>query len=731
MQTPASVEWSSDLLYIDGEQPAATALKKILSSTAHWVVIRRRGTPYLYAFTPDEVRARLGRLAPRTDLDANDLAAVLDLHEHHQSTVLADRLAPPAIDVSWRPDRSQDLPSVWRYVLRSQPGGLPTAVGGAGVEPRQATHRSSKLPQEYQWLRPFGPLPRGVAQPALAESPAESEPSLPADEGSTPVRYPAIEPDAPPAPGRPIALTVDLLQHPDAATASGALRLAALPADWTALPLAVNLICSGIDFDDGGAGTVTIRRNRASLPARITGRVRGALLPGALLDVKAIFYAGNRFCGDALRQLTVVPAPPAQTAPSPPATPPPGNRQETPQGPAAAGPGTLATVGTVGTVGMVAVEYAAQEPDLTVYISLQDPSSPGQLRWQLRTTRFDGLPPRLDGYADLGRDTAAEAAALFAQFAALERGKHMDRINGFGGQLWNRTPAVFRDAYWAIWDHYRRPLTIQFLTAEPHLPWELVRPTRGDESETHPPLARMHSVARWLLRYDGWMPNQLPGGGLFTIAPHYPSAARGLQRAEAESAGLVTQFGATRVAGTTAAVRALLENSSPGQPVAVLHFAGHGSFAASTADNSTIDLEDGVLAVSEVARTEVRLGKACRTLVFFNACEVGATGSALGTVGGWADAFLGRQFGGFIAPLWAVDDQDAATVSSDLMAGILTRREPVGAVLSAIRDKYGDVSPTFYSYLYFGDVTARLAPPPAAAPADTAPAAGTSAATRP
>ena len=112
--------------------------------------------------------------------------------------------------------------------------------------------------------------------------------------------------------------------------------------------------------------------------------------------------------------------------------------------------------------------------------------------------------------------------------------------------------------------------------------------------------------------------------------------------------------------------------------------------------------------VDEVARREVTLGERDGTLVFFNACEVGATGNALGSVGGWADAFLSRRFRAFIAPLWAIDEEDAAQVTQELMRRIVTDRAPVGAALRDLRAKYGDVSPTFYSYLLYGDVTARL-----------------------
>jgi len=95
-------------------------------------------------------------------------------------------------------------------------------------------------------------------------------------------------------------------------------------------------------------------------------------------------------------------------------------------------------------------------------------------------------------------------------------------------------------------------------------------------------------------------------------------------------------------------------------------------------------------------------------VVFLNACEVGATGSVLGNVGGWAGAFLGRRFGAFIAPLWAIDEEDAQQVTEELMRAIVTQRQPMGEALRDLRAAHGDVSPTFYSYLLYGDVTARV-----------------------
>jgi hypothetical protein len=81
--------------------------------------------------------------------------------------------------------------------------------------------------------------------------------------------------------------------------------------------------------------------------------------------------------------------------------------------------------------------------------------------------------------------------------------------------------------------------------------------------------------------------------------------------------------------------------------------------------------------------------------VFFNACEVGATGSVFGEVGGWADAFLERRFGGFIAPLWAVEEEDSAQVAAELLDQHLcasrTNRRSAACDSQQVRGQVADV----------------------------------------
>lgn len=713
------VGWSETLLVVDGMTPLEAAVPQIKSAEG-WVVIRR-GSSLFYAFRREELENELSMRGALVDpaVKRTPIAHVLDLHEDQQSTSVSDRMSVAPIDRSWRPSASAASVDRWVDV---GPDGVPRAVGS--MEQAGGTRRISRgmrpgpaaasPPPPAPPPPPPAPAPEaagaeppedaidfGVAAAAPTSAPAPPRPPRPPsrgftrakppeptavppleDEGTSPVRNPSIEIDQPLAPGRDVALMVDLLREVVTHTQGGPVSVGQLAADWESLDLTVHVQCPALDFPKGSQGTVTIKRNAASTPALFNARVRADA--AGSVPVMATFLLGTRFCGSAMRMFDVGAATTSSVAP----------------------PAAVAAAASVGTV---VVEPSAPAPDLTVHISKIDKNTPSRLRWLLVTERFDGLPPRLEEDIELDSDPSAQASALFKEFAVLERGKHIQRIDGFGSRLWTMAPEVFRKVYWALWDRHRRPLTIQFISDEPHMPWELMRPAREDDSEIHPPLALKHSVARWIKRWDGYMRNRLPAGRLCTIAPKYASASRALKRAQNESDALVSAFSARRESGTRAAVLTLLETAPPPEPLAVLHFAGHGKFAPEAATHSSIKLEDGDLSASEVERPEVRLGRACRTLVFFNACEVGAAGAVFGEVGGWADAFLGRQFGGFIAPLWSVDDEDAGVVAAELLKRILTHGEPIGAALRAVREAHGATSPTFYSYLYYGDVTARIA----------------------
>jgi len=209
------------------------------------------------------------------------------------------------------------------------------------------------------------------------------------------------------------------------------------------------------------------------------------------------------------------------------------------------------------------------------------------------------------------------------------------------------------------------------------------------------------------------MPPKLPQGTIVTIAPDYSRRRiNGMQvpplpKAAKESEMLVDEFDAKSLTGGAKEVMQLLEGRLD-HPVAILHFAGHGEFGTETAATSQIFLSDEDICVLEIRNEEIKLGRKYGTLVVFNACQVGATGSVLGSIGGWAEVFLRGGFSGFIGPLWSVNDDDACTVMREFFDEVVHRKHPAAQALQWIRKTYGHQSPTFLSYLYYGDVMARI-----------------------
>lgn len=686
------IGWSSSLLVLDAAKAALPQIRQVDSASARWIVIvAAAARPRVYVLSRDEFFRRLrATTVPYSPRSKASLHAVFALDGLRPSTLVPspsptyyegssigrgphvrlESIGPRPVKlrgISWAGPASVLAVGDWPLVAKkatTRPTAPPT-TRGAPPTTRGAPATGAKPPAPG--------VPR-MAPPPSAPEPTGTGPHDVTDEGASPMRFPSIEPQERVQAGAPVTLVVDLL-HEESTSTVGGTMFPEQAKDWTHFDVDVLLQSPDIDFDAGGCATIQVRRNADSRAARLTGHVRPGLPPGHAIDVKARFMLGTRFCGSAARRLLLD----ASAVPVEPA------------------PDAMATL---------QLDTGARPPDLTVYIALFEQDKPGRLHWRMVLQRFATCPPKLDGVVDLGQKPELEASQLFKQFAKLERGAHREAIEGFGEELWRKSPPEFQAVYWALCDELRRPLTIQFVSDDPHLPWELMNPYR--DGEQHGPIAHRHAVARWIARFAGYMRNRLPSGRLVAVAPRYASASTQLSLAEAAAQGLVDKLGAQRLAGTRGDLLALLENPSP-EPVALLFFTGHGAFAADATGASLIKLEDGgELSALEVGRQKVRLGERDGTVVFLNACEVGATGSVLGNVGGWASAFLGRRFGAFIAPLWAIDEEDAQQVTQELMRAIVTQRQPMGEALRDLRAAHGAVSPTFYSYLLYGDVTARV-----------------------
>ena len=714
MNAAAPITWSRDFGMFHARRSVAE-LKAVLDQAPQQFVVLMRNDDLFYVYRRAELAAGLAGKDPEASVEQ-----AMGMHEGDRSQPM-DPTASPGPSRSGEPGAA---PSVRRYVHLG-PGGMPVAVGepssqtvpapqpGADTPPptRGRTRggglgglggfRTSKpqtgadVPATRGRTRGGGagappPMPASEGAPGPAGETASGGTGGAAvpDEGTDIARYPSIAPSGTPKEGESFSITVDLLlEQTDVKTTGGKVTFSKLPADWGEIPIHVQLMSTALDCSPAGGGTIYVRRNGPSLPCTFScNLIKGVDAKGPI-EVIATFMHDGRFCGLARRTI----GPEGDTAADP-GRPVAGAADRTPAS---------------GTQGRVSIEMEVPSPDLTVKIFHPEYSAAGCFSWIVTPrVRFDGLPGRLDGSIQLESSAQEYARELFARFSELTPGDHMGEFEGVGETLWERTPAFFRETYWAARDQFGRGFSIQFISDDPWIPWELMRPVRKGEAANL--LVVDHPVARWIAHYDGDLRNKLPGGRIVTVAPKYRSVADQLPSAQDESKHLVDRFSALRVDGTRSDVRRVLSDGLTNEAVAVIHFAGHGQYGLKFADASRIVLEDGDLSVNEVGNASVKLGEKDRTLVVFNACEVGAVGSVLSMVGGWAEAFTRRKFSGFLAPLWPVDDDAAVTVISELLDAVWTGKQPVGDSLRAIREKHGNKSPTFLSYLFYGDVTARV-----------------------
>ncbi|QRN95667.1 CHAT domain-containing protein [Archangium violaceum] len=550
-------------------------------------------------------------------------------------------------------------------------------------------------------------------QRAKPQAPSTPEPQA-RDEEHTITRHPSVKPVGPARPGQRLSLTVDLLRDAlDVNTESSGITLSGLDSNWSELSIKVRLLCSELKFEPGGdTGEVRVRRNQDSLSATFNATVREGA--SGELVVVATFEYGGRFCGAARRRIPIESAGTGEPGPS---SSEPSSARGGPSGatPVSASPGEASASAGAQEGGTFSLELDAQKPTLTVQIHRLDRGNPRRLYWMLQVgVECEGLPSRLSGDLDLGSDPAEFFQSVATTARELRSGKHFSWFLGMGEQLYDRTPQAFRQTFRALREAYGPGFPIQFITDDPHIPWELMVPS-ADVPDAGL-LCMEHPVARWLLDYQTSLTARLPKGDIVTIAPDYdghPELAP-LPEAQEESRQLVRRFDAQRVTGCFKPVMELMEGTYLKKPVGLLHFAGHGKYSGKGASPSRIYLEDGELETLQVRNSRVKLGQKFRPLVLFNACEVGAANDVLGGMGGWAEAFVSRSFSGFIAPLWPVQDAHARHAVEQLVSDLKESHLTVGEALQRLRQSQAETSPTYLSYVYVGDVMARFAPAVAA-----------------
>jgi hypothetical protein len=675
---PQQIEWSRSFTVVDATD--VPAVRAAIDQAAARYVVLRRPPGHLYAFRPSEVPQEwleLETLSPGP-LDAHASSEVRFGNEL-EGALPPPAAAPPGERAVWVSDRGEPLAigAEARRHLGMERSPAPETVAVRGAPSREA------------------PRTAPVARP-----------------GSTSVtRHPSIDLAGEVRPKATVELTVDLLLQRDDETETTGLTLH-VPADWTELPVRVLLSAPDLVFaPDTNEGVVTIRSGQRSIPWKTRAQVADDLGGREKLIVRAAFTFDGRPCGSAKRGFPVAGAP-SLTTPAPQAVP------ETPP-PSAPRPETSPVplvppldAPTHHTAGRASLRRGGPAPKLTIRILRIDDSS-GTFQWHVDVPDdargLPGLPKRLGDFVKLGTDAPSFVAALFENFELLPPGGHMAFFQGIGDDLWARTPPCFKDAYGALVGRYGPEFPIQIVSDDPYIPWELMRPSRtGERAEF---LGVKHPVGRWFCDYEGALRASIPRGKVFTVAPNYVRRPelKALPWAQAESAAIVKALGteARPEPGLKDGVLALLADDSRAD-IGLLHFAGHGSCAVQDTKFAVLYLQDRDLGVYELRRLETKLGEHRHPLVFLNACQVARSGLNLGVVGGFAEALMHREFGGLVAPLWAVYDDQASRVTSEFVTMVMNDGTDFATALRAVRRAHGAESPTFLSYVYYGDVMARF-----------------------
>ncbi len=258
-----------------------------------------------------------------------------------------------------------------------------------------------------------------------------------------------------------------------------------------------------------------------------------------------------------------------------------------------------------------------------------------------------------------------------------------------------------------------RVVTLEIVSDEPWIPWELVKPYDADDTGWEDDfLCLQYDFSRWVS--DGQAPAaEIVVESLACVAPE----DSGLSFAQSEKeivCSLARQFNLTDhtpARASRADVEALLEGNTP---VHLWHFACHGNFDAQAPGNSPLILaENQRLRPNDLAGPQVkRRLSADRPLVFLNACRVGQSGLSLTGLGGWAARLVNEcRVGALIAPLWSVNDM----VACEFARAFYEATQKPGMTLAAalrqarrqIKEAHPD-DPTWLAYSLYAHPNARL-----------------------
>ena len=381
------------------------------------------------------------------------------------------------------------------------------------------------------------------------------------------------------------------------------------------------------------------------------------------------------------------------------------------------------------------ISYRPDEPRVHLTVTLSETAEGKRLLWEVVSPYLaaDDFPEGEYYSRNLGAEEfVKEYLAPFGMPGDWPE-DHMDQ-SGFLKELsinilYNNLLTLRHSAPTQFWQFYTLALerhralggtsedfTILFMTADTHVPWELMPVSENVSGDRMPPfLGTAHRVGRWLWEVGVPTPDaKLDLHGFTVAAPTYSKDPLLQAQNEKEFIAKHPRYRPQVLPDDANEFIAFMKTGQPSNGTGILHFAGHGDCCTDRMRRNWLVLTNRqALYDINSASTDLgnRLGKLRPTLAFFNACNVGrAAPGPLGSNGGWGRALLNQQYKGYIGPLWSVFDEHAHDICEKFYSLALDERLPLGEVMRRIRAHFTEDNRlfTYLAYLYLGHPMATI-----------------------
>lgn len=211
-------------------------------------------------------------------------------------------------------------------------------------------------------------------------------------------------------------------------------------------------------------------------------------------------------------------------------------------------------------------------------------------------------------------------------------------------------PLELKNLYWQICD---KITTIQIISEEPWIPWEIVKPWRrlpDGSIMTDDYLCAKYAFSRWLEGIEGKKKGRI--SKMQVVAP----LDAGLPYAIEEKEWLKEFADKNHIKLVLDSSKKSVSSSFKNGGFDLIHFSSHGTYSVDSPANSSILLENGeLLKAEEIVGSHTDFFKT-KPIILLNACRTANQGFSFTAIGGWASLFMKAEASVFVGTNWSVSD---------------------------------------------------------------------------